>query len=550
MRTFLKKKLKKFTLLNKNHSIHFKILSLGIFSIVFFGLFLGIAFKYAREQSHQIDYSINETYPTLEGISQAISNFGFAVKTIETSLAVSDIDMLNDAETQLKHLFFDLTRGKLARLYRANETLSANFEDYRIDSIYVARGLLNDTLSVDEVSTFSTLLPQQEEIVMRELERMKNKQFSEFTTSLQSISADLKFILTIGLLFFFVVAVLIYVVSYKIANNVCQRVNSVTSSLKIMSEGTGDLKARIQSSDESDEIFDLTSALNKFVDKLQSIVHEILYQADNVSSSNNQMVDAVQTSEAEIVKQTELTFMIATSIEKVVTNITKILDKTHDVDDSTGSILAVVNKIENFLNDTQKLLEKMTGQVEKSNQTVSFLAERVSDIQSTVLQIEDIADQTNLLALNASIEAARAQEHGRGFAIVADEVRELSIKTAKATENIKKNVYDFNQQNDGLAKELDSGYHLTLESTRSLAHTYSLVADIHRSVDLMRQSINQIKDYSQEQKVIAEPIEDNIVCVSEIAMAASSQSKSLLGQGKEVQRSIHTLCGQLANFNT
>ena len=536
--------------INTNPSIHTKILSLGIISIVSFGLFLGIAFRYASEQSYLIDKNINESYPQLESISQAISNFGFAIKTIETALAVSDMDMLDDADNQLKQLYLFLTQGQVASIFRHNETLSSTFEEYRFNAIYVAKGLLSQSLSADEVGNYASIIPAQEAIIIDELNKTKEQLFTEFTTSLNSISSDLKFILTVGLIIFLIVALVIYIISYKIANNVCSRVNSVTMSLKTMSEGSGDLNSRIQINNESDEVFELTVALNTFVDKLQVIVQEILRQADNVSNSNNNMVDAVQNSEEGVEKQNELTFMIATSIEKVVTNISRIMEKTNNVSLESDNVESVVHKIETFLNITQNHLVKMTNQVEKSNETIKYLGERVLDIRNIVIQIEDIAEQTNLLALNASIEAARAQEHGRGFAIVADEVRELSIKTAEATESIKTNVNAFNEQNDDLAKDLESGYNITIESTKSLAQTYSLVAEILRSIDQMKDAIKEISEFTDEQKVIADPIENNIVHVSEIAMAASSQSKKLLEKGREVQESIGTLCGQLANFNT
>jgi len=315
-------------------------------------------------------------------------------------------------------------------------------------------------------------------------------------------------------------------------------IKNMANTLNDIASGKGDLTQRLNVTSE-DELGQLGSAFNLFVDKLQHIIGDVAGATDKVKH-------AAQSISGQTMSMTDQLDNHNNEIDQIVTAITEMSATANDVAHNTSMVADATNAASDNVAKAQECVDTsltevshLMTQIDDAAANVKSLSEQSKNINSVLSVIGGIADQTNLLALNAAIEAARAGEQGRGFAVVADEVRNLASRTQASTVEINDMLSELHKlvtQTVQTMEESQTSCLSSVESSRAISESLGAVTSSVTSINDMS---TQIATAATEQSSVTEEINRNINSVQEIvntllvtSQDASVTSKAVANEGQ------------------
>jgi methyl-accepting chemotaxis protein len=197
---------------------------------------------------------------------------------------------------------------------------------------------------------------------------------------------------------------------------------------------------------------------------------------------------------------------------------------------------------------TMQVMDRIAEKVKNSSKTVEELGRRSDQIGEIVGTIEDIADQTNLLALNAAIEAARAGEQGRGFAVVADEVRALAERTTRATKEIGEMIKTIQRETRNAVSEMERGVHEVVQGSDEARKSGEALKTILDRVENVTIQVSQIATAAEEQSATSIEISNNIQEMTQVIHQSSAGIQQIATSSNEMARMADELWGQMGWF--
>ncbi len=320
------------------------------------------------------------------------------------------------------------------------------------------------------------------------------------------------------------------------------RIRSLAEAMNRIADGDLSKQVAVQA---DDEIGELGKGMNRMQTSLSAMITSIAETASQVSSSANILnvvSEQIATSSEEMASQAGT---IATASEEMAATSTGIAQNCNSAAESSrqGNEMAMEGAA--VVQETVTGMNRITERVKETAATLEKLGSRSDQIGEIVGTIEDIADQTNLLALNAAIEAARAGEQGRGFAVVADEVRALAERTTKATKEIAQMIRAIQNETKSAVSAMEEGVNEVERGTQDAAKSGTALDNILNQINAISMEINQIATAAEEQTATTMEITNNIQQITEVVqMSAScsndsaSAARELVGQADELQRLV------------
>lgn len=348
------------------------------------------------------------------------------------------------------------------------------------------------------------------------------------------------------LISFAVIAILLaVVVNYWVIQNITGPLNEVLRVIAKVSDGDLTEKAQVFS---EDELGRLSKGFNGLIDALRSMLTEIGHSSQQLSSSAEETTAISRQSHENINHQKEQTDMIATAM----TEMTATVD---DVASSANNTLLEVQKANKEAVDGQTVVQQsieainnLAEEIERSAAITDKLDEYSTNIGAVLDVIRGIADQTNLLALNAAIEAARAGEQGRGFAVVADEVRTLASKTQESTSEIQEMIERLQDGTRQAVTVMKSSRGEAQNSVEQTAVAGQSLQKITQAVSVINDMSTHIASAAEEQSSVSQEMHQNVSSISEMADRTSQGASENLEASQELSRLAEHMQTLVARF--
>jgi methyl-accepting chemotaxis protein len=300
-----------------------------------------------------------------------------------------------------------------------------------------------------------------------------------------------------------------------------------------IAQGEGDLTKRVPVRG-SDELAELGGSFNLFIDKLQGMIRKVAHVTDKVASASVQLSATAEEMSKGADSLTTRTAQTATAVEEINATVNQVAQNSGKAASMAQETVQTAKGGSDVVLETVAGMRQISDAVSQSATLIATLGKSSDQIGEIVRVIEDIADQTNLLALNAAIEAARAGEQGRGFAVVADEVRKLAERTTKATREIGDMIRHIQQDTRSAVSSMEEGTQKVAGGVALVNKTGEALAQIVEMVNNSADMIRQIAAAVEEQTVATQQIAGDLETVARV-------SRETAGGATESAKASHDL---------
>ncbi|MCK5640225.1 MAG: DUF3365 domain-containing protein, partial [Gammaproteobacteria bacterium] len=341
----------------------------------------------------------------------------------------------------------------------------------------------------------------------------------------------------------FIVAAIYFV--YKTV--VAKKLAELDGSINELATGSSDLTQRLDDSG-SDEIASLASGFNKFLENHRIFIKDITESAHQLSDSTTEMASVTVQAKEDATEQRNQISMVATAVNEMAATIQEVASNTVTADESARLAKEETSSGLQVVDDNICITNTLANEIEKAAEVIQALKADSEGIGTVLDVIRGISEQTNLLALNAAIEAARAGEHGRGFAVVADEVRTLASKTQGSTLEIQEMIEKLQQGADSAVTVMDKGIETVEASVKQATQTGGSLKSITEAVNSISDINAQIASAIEEQSVVAEDINKNVVTVDNLAQRGDEASANIASANEQLSQLAGNLSTLVSRF--
>ena len=417
-----------------------------------------------------------------------------------------------DWSNSAQQVFALVDQGKLDEAKSMHDTLGAKFSQLR--------GLYN-------------LAGEQDEKLANELKVVSN----EVADSRQLWTLILSAIaVVVGL-------VLSYIGPKLIADSVL----AVNDKVDDIARGEGDLVSRLPVTSH-DELGKLSRSVNRLLEKLQVLVKQLFGDVDVLSHNTSSLRDIAGRVDSISESQRAQLASLVTAFHEINQAIHDISNHAQLTSDQTHAAQSCADKGMGLLNRNVEMNQQLSSSIQDAASMVARLADESEKITSVLDVIRGIAEQTNLLALNAAIEAARAGEQGRGFAVVADEVRTLASRTQRSTEDIQQMIASLKQGVQSAVQAMERGSNQMGETLGMAAQTRDALGEIQQMVSKVMDMNFQIASATEEQSSVMDEVNRNVSELNSLTEEGAALSASVMTAGHELDQVAQQLSGRVRQF--
>ncbi|PRQ61300.1 methyl-accepting chemotaxis protein [Vibrio sp. V01_P9A10T6] len=516
--------------------IKHKVGILSIIAIVGFAVFLFQQYQVQTQTQLSIEQIRDEYFPALSSVTNARNTIKNLDQALQTAVSTGDDELMDSAKNYLNLINEELNNLKRVSPQHAAlvENLKRLLNSYQEIAFDIAASLIDGST---DFATLPARAKQSNEFLEQlnsEFKALVEASNVDFNQTVEETISSAQRSIHIGIGLGAVTILVLIIVALVVIKSVVSSIEQVTGSLREIAEGEGDLTVRINYNGR-DEVADLVYWFNQFISKIHKSLNSTRETIATLESVSSRLSSTSSNTSQQVRSQENIMQSVSSAVNSLSDSVTSIAENAAFASSEATSANDTAQTGSAVVESTIVSIEHLAKDVNQAAQVVNELESYTNNAGVILNTIRSIAEQTNLLALNAAIEAARAGEQGRGFAVVADEVRTLASRTQSSTEEIQQVLEKIQKGSslvvDAMTKGQQSASNTVSESEQSGVALVNITEKVKSIVQLNQ----QIAAATEEQNRTSKIIFDNIQDMDEISRSVSDGSRALDGISTDIQ---------------
>ncbi|MFT7109116.1 MAG: methyl-accepting chemotaxis protein [Psychrobacter glaciei] len=528
-------------------SLKYKILSIALIGAVGFVSYLGYSFSSTQNNTARLESIERINFPVLDNTGRIWLLLFEARTLMQTAISDGEIDLIKDAEQNQQEINQLLDKiEQLNPAYKIDAlALKNELEQYISSARTLTQGMIKGTISLSAMSSMATNMHGYYKQFTKSLKEFRVKALSDFSERLLNAKQESRQTLNTGLVIGISIIVLLLLVAWVISRQVTSNIYRIVKELEEMSTGNGDLTVRLETN-AKDEIGLLVDRFNGFVTHLQLMIKVLANLSHGVTNGASEVYKIAQHTRTGIENQQHEIQQVATAISEMAQTAIEVSSNAAQAATATTQGQQESHSSQVIVQENIKAITCLAEDIENARNVIQTLSDQVQTISASSQDIRSIADQTNLLALNAAIEAARAGEQGRGFAVVADEVRTLAGRTSESTNQIEEIIGQLLVGTQKAVELMEKSKIQAYQSVTQSESTGKSLQQILNSIDTISNMNQMVALSADEQRSVAEDVSKNIVRIDDFseqtvedAKATAESTESLSAQAEQLKSIVN-----------
>ncbi|MCD8523493.1 MAG: methyl-accepting chemotaxis protein [Saccharospirillaceae bacterium] len=528
-------------------SLRYKIFAIALTGAAGFIIYLGYSLLAQQRMESSLEHMEQITFP----LTEKIDHSGLLLFKVRNELAnaVADLDEDRISEARRYHEDMQATLASIRQLLPENQqplqVLTDAYNQYWQSASQMAEGMIQGSIELTQLAQQAQKANQTYDAFSKMLEQLRQENYRNFSAEIQATRNESSRTLLVGLAIALIMIIMLQFTAWYISSLITRLVNRIVHSLGAMATGHGDLTVRLQTR-ATDEIGKLVTNFNGFISHLQLLVRVMANLSLGVSAGSEKVLTIATATRRGIQHQQDEIEQVATAVNQMSATASEVAESAESAADATRKASEETSASQKVMEANIRAITELVQDVQRARDVIQTLAKESEQIGNASKTIQGIAEQTNLLALNAAIEAARAGEQGRGFAVVADEVRALAARTEETTSDIQSVTERLNRNMQEAVQVMELSQSNAQKAVEQSRQAESSLNSIMRHVSTINNMNAQVATAAEEQSQVAAEISANIVRINEVsentvreASNTASASEQLAEQAEQLRSIVN-----------